>query len=122
VQSDIADTGFHMSNWAVRRLLSALRHFGLWRRHQDEGKRTRAPKTLIEIRPEDYEFLLTHVSKTASIYSALQSAMIVHRIEGRGESYRMVVLCDPDTATEIIRHAKQICPAAAAFMLLARFA
>jgi hypothetical protein len=96
-----------------------LRHFSFGRRHRDLAG---APKTLIEIGPQDYEFLLSHVSKEASIYSALQSAVVVYRIEGRGKSYRMVVLCHPDTATAIIRYAKQIRPAAAKFMLLARFA
>jgi hypothetical protein len=111
-----------MSHWAVTRLLSALRHLSLGRRRRDIENEAGAPKTLIEIRPEDYEFLLNQVSKRAPIYSALRSAVVVHRIEGRGESYRMVILCDPDTATAFIRHAKQICPAAAKFMLLARFA
>jgi hypothetical protein len=114
--------GLHMSKWAVRRLLSALRHLSLGRRRRDVANETGAPKTLIEIRPEDYEFLLNHDSKNASIYSVLKGAVVIHRIEGRGESYRMVILCDPDTATALIRHAKQICPAAARFMLLARFA
>jgi hypothetical protein len=112
-----------MSNWAFSRLLSALRHLSLGRRHRTSANETGIPKkTLIEIRPEDYEFLLNHVSKSAPIYSALKGAVVVHRIEGRGESYRMVILCDPDTATALIRHAKRLCPAAAKFMLLARFA
>ena len=110
-----------MSNWALMRLLSGLRHFGLGHRHRDVTNRTGAPKTLIEIRPEDYEFLLSHVSERTSIYPTLKRAMVVHRMEPRGESYRMVILCDPDTATAIIHQAKQICPEAAEFMLLARF-